>query len=129
MTEDTSPEISITELTRLGNIGEADAIELLIKALKSRTDSLLENRDYSISSQNSLDWGFSGSAEFPRAEVSPESRAKCMASRQKIMKGELRIAVEKFGVEDGEVWINIGYILADNFEEFFDNMKMCLFVQ
>ena len=26
---------------------------------------------------------------------------------------------EKFGVEDGEVWINIGYILADNFEEFF----------
>ena len=64
MTEDTSPEISITELTHLGNIGDADAIELLIKALKSRTDSLLENRDYSISSQNSLDWGFSGSAEF-----------------------------------------------------------------
>ena len=139
MTEDTSPEnlrkidvsdikigpsgeISINEVMHLERMRESHAIELLIESLKNRTDS--ENRDYNISSRDSNQLGFTGSAVFPRAEVSTGTKTKCLASHTTIQEGELRIAVEKISLDsDLYYYINVGYIRATYFEEHFKNPK------
>ena len=139
MTEDTSPEnlrkvdvsdikigpsgeISINEVMHLERMRDSHAIELLIESLKNRTDS--ENRDYNISSRDSNQLGFTGSAVFPRAEVSTGTKTKCLASHTTIQEGELRIAVEKISLDsDLYYYINVGYIRATYFEEHFKNPK------